>query len=62
MKKLDENTNKVDSLMSKGSNGFGENSSARSRDKHTQGSFNSAIPRLAKSDFPWDNGMEDPKS
>jgi hypothetical protein len=62
MKKLDENTNKVDSLVSKGSNRSEENSFTRSRDKHTHGSSNLAFPKLAKLDFPRYNGMEDPTS
>jgi hypothetical protein len=62
MKKLDENTNKMDNLISKGDNGSRESSSSRSRGKNTQGSFNSAIPKLAKLDFPRYNGLEDPTS
>lgn len=59
---LDENITKVDNLLSKGGSGSGESSIARNHDRNNNGSSSSAIPKLAKLDFPKYNGMDDSTS
>jgi hypothetical protein len=60
---MEEHTARVDSLLSKGSNHIGENSISKTCDRnYHRGSSSSALPKLAKLDFPIYNRAEDPTS
>jgi hypothetical protein len=60
---MEEHTTMVDSIMSKGSSQTRVNFTSKTHDRnHHCGSFSSALPKLAKLDFPKYNGAEDPTS